>query len=70
VTGLLIVLDSLAQRELSSFDPFHQVPRVSVGFRNLLDFCIKEFAFRSSSGFVESAPVLRCFIIPVLKECL
>jgi len=70
VTRLSIVLDSLAQRELSSFDPFHQVPRASVGFGNLLDLCIKELVFCSSSGFAEGAPVLGCFIIPVLEEGL
>ena len=70
MTRLSIVLDGLAQRKLPSFDPFHQVPRASVGFSNLLDLCIEEFALRSSSSFAEGAPVLGCLIIPVLEEGL
>ena len=68
MAGLSIVLDGLARRELSSFDPFHQVPRASVSLSNFLDFCIEELAFRSSGSFAEGAPVLGCFIIPVLEE--
>jgi len=70
VIGLSIVLDGLARRELLSFDPFHQVPRVLVGFSNLFNLCIEELAFRSSSGFAKGALVLGCFIIPVLEESL
>jgi len=63
-------MNSLARRELSLFDPFHQVLRALVVFGNLFDLCIKEFVFCSSSSFVEGAPVLRCFIILVLEKGL
>jgi hypothetical protein len=68
MTGLALVLNGLTCWEFALFDPLHQVPRVLVGFGDLLNASIEEHPFCFVCGTAERFPFLGGPVLPVLAN--